>query len=234
MGRYGEKNDSVVRGVNGGMMMNEPETDDYYNRLYKPIEGYNDNILEIGCGYGHFSNFIWNKRRFIVSLDINKSNIVNARQLYPHLNFCQGDAQKLPFADKSFDIVVSIETFEHLPDIKSHLSEVCRILNDEGIYLLKTPNVLWDTPYWIIFRKWSYKQLKKPGNHISTQTYFGLKRILTQHGFKVTFVSFNQICKIRKKKLVSRFFFVAFEKSYGYLPFFLQPPLFCMAKKTTK
>lgn len=211
--------------------MKEPETDDYYNRLYKPVEYYNGNILEIGCGYGHFSNFIWNKKRFIVSLDINRSNIVNAKQLYPNLTLCQGDAEKLPFTDNSFDIVVSIETFEHLTNIKSHLLEVRRILTDEGIYLLKTPNKLWDTPYWLIFRKWSYKELKKPGNHISTKTYFGLKRILTQHGFKVTFVSFNQISKIRKKKLISRIIFCLFENLHGYLPFFLQLPLFCVAKK---
>ena len=212
--------------------MTEPQTDDYYTKLYEPIEHYGGNILEIGCGDGHFSNFILNKNIDIISLDINRSSLINAKQCYPNLSVIQGDAEQLPFPDSFFDIIVSIECFEHLSNIDSHLLEVHRVLANEGVYLIKTPNKLWDTPYWMIFHGASYKDLKSPGSHISTQTSFELKNILAKHGFEPNFMSFNLMVQRRKRKLLSRFVFTIFERTYGHLPFFLQPPLFCIAKKS--
>jgi len=52
----------------------------------------------------------------------------------------QGDAQNLPFADDSFDVVVSCETIEHLPDVKSAVREMHRVTRPGGKLLLTTPN----------------------------------------------------------------------------------------------
>ena len=54
--------------------------------------------------------------------------------------FVQGDAQNLPFADQSFDLVVSCETIEHVPDVEAALREFWRIARHGGRLLLTTPN----------------------------------------------------------------------------------------------
>jgi ubiquinone/menaquinone biosynthesis C-methylase UbiE len=54
----------------------------------------------------------------------------------------QGDAQQLPFADRSFDIVISCETIEHVPDAQGALNEMYRVTQPGGRLFLTTPNYL--------------------------------------------------------------------------------------------
>ena len=161
---------------------------DFHNMLFNPIEKHSGCILEVGSGGGHLSNYIHTKGRSIVSLDINGLKLVKVKQTYPNLNLIRGDAQNLPFSDNSFDILISVENLEHLSDVNQHISEVKRVLKPTGIFLIKTPNKILDTPYWLIIKRASYKELKKAGNHISTQTYWELKGLLENNGFNVVFL----------------------------------------------
>ncbi|HUF54169.1 MAG TPA: methyltransferase domain-containing protein [Dehalococcoidia bacterium] len=54
--------------------------------------------------------------------------------------FIIGDAARLPFADASFDVVVSFETIEHVPDPMLMLHEIKRVLKPEGLLVVSTPN----------------------------------------------------------------------------------------------
>src|SRR5215472_3336162 len=58
----------------------------------------------------------------------------------PLARLVQGDAQRLPFADSSFDIVVSCETIEHVPLVQAAISEMYRITRPGGKLFLTTPN----------------------------------------------------------------------------------------------
>lgn len=49
------------------------------------------------------------------------------------------DAMQLSFDDGSFDIIVSNDVFEHVPDIAKTLGEACRVLKRNGILLLSMP-----------------------------------------------------------------------------------------------
>ncbi len=183
------------------------EFNDFHNMLLNPIEKYSGNILEVGCGDGHLSNYIHIKGRSIVSLDINDLKLSKAKQTYPNLNLIQGDAQNLPFSDNSFDIIISIENFEHLPDVNQHLFEVKRVLKSNGIFLIKTPNKIWDTPYWLI------------------------KELLEMNGFDVTFLNVNYLHPSRKTNKHYYIFSNIFKYLNLYLPFYFKFSLFCIAVK---
>ena len=49
------------------------------------------------------------------------------------------DVQALPFADQSFDLVVSSETFEHVPDPWLGFSEIYRVLRPGGVHAFTIP-----------------------------------------------------------------------------------------------
>ena len=210
-------------------------SDNFYDMLFNPIKKHNGSILEVGCGKGTLSDYIHTMGRSIVSLDIDGLELAKAKQTYPHLKLIQGDAQNLPFSDNSFDILISIENFEHLPDVDQHLFEVKRVLKPNGILLIKTPNKIWDTPYWLIIKRWTYKELKKPGCHISTQTYYELKKLLENHGFNVTFLTINALHPDSllhpSRRQNERYNILAGCLSYinYYLPNYFKFGLFCVA-----
>ena len=100
--------------------------------------------LDIACGSGYGSNYLKQQgARLVVGGDISIEAIESAKQ------FCEGkegigfvplDATKLPFANDSFEAIVSIETLEHLPQHDKFLQECRRVLKDGGIFICSTPN----------------------------------------------------------------------------------------------
>jgi SAM-dependent methyltransferase len=49
----------------------------------------------------------------------------------------------LPFDDAAFDVVESMDVVEHVPDPRTYLAELRRVLAPGGLILLVTPNRLW-------------------------------------------------------------------------------------------
>jgi len=103
-------------------------------------------ILEVACGRGGFSNELARAGACVTGCDFSfvavrvasaKLREANHR---PLVTFIQGDAQNLPFGDDSFDVVISCETIEHLPDASSALREMWRVSRPGGKLLLTTPN----------------------------------------------------------------------------------------------
>jgi SAM-dependent methyltransferase len=55
----------------------------------------------------------------------------------------------LPFDDQSFDFVISYETIEHVYEYNKFVSELYRLLTDEGILILTCPNIAWEWVHWL-------------------------------------------------------------------------------------
>lgn len=106
--------------------------------------------LDIACGSGYGSDYlVRNGARMVVGGDISKDGIEYARTQYTQdgLYFLLTDAQQLPFRDEGFDVVVRLETIEHLKDPGQFLSECYRVLRPSGRLILSTPNkAIYDHP----------------------------------------------------------------------------------------
>src|SRR3546814_7009494 len=76
--------------------------------------------LEVGCGRGGGASYVarYLKPRSLVGLDIADRAIEFCRRRHaaPGLSFVSGDAQKLPFPDESFDVVLNVESSGSYPD----------------------------------------------------------------------------------------------------------------------
>ena len=128
--------------------------------------------------------------------------------------------------------MVSIDLIEHLFDQNSHFKEVNRILKDDGLYIIKTPNKIYDLlvniPYFMIVGKVKYSKLKE--THPSARTLFGLKKLLEKYNFHVDFYSLGRLSQIQRAKLgkISK----CVEKVvFSYFPLCLQPSFLCIGKK---
>jgi len=78
-------------------------------------------------------------------VDLSPQAVAHARQAYASLanvEFVEASCTKMPFADASFDLVVSFETLEHIEAQRQFLDEVARVLRPGGVFLLSCPNKL--------------------------------------------------------------------------------------------
>ena len=140
------------------------------------------NILDIGTGSGHIAQDIGKKCKSTTSVDINDERIVKSGFKFKKVN-----DEHLPFADNSFDVVISNHVIEHIPNQKVHISEIHRVLKKEGILYLATPNKHWivDPHYklplisWFSRRSSSFylKLLKNKSWDIYPLSYKNLKEL---------------------------------------------------------
>jgi len=103
-------------------------------------------ILEVACGRGGFVRQMALGGAHVIGCDFSFAALKAAStKLFsadrpPMAVLVQGDAQNLPFADNSFDVVVSCETIEHLPQVQAAISEMFRVTRPGGRLFLTTPN----------------------------------------------------------------------------------------------
>ena len=112
-----------------------------YNFASKFVNGMK--ILDIACGTGYGSNILFNSGgKVVYGCDISSDAIEYAKKKYgkESINFETMNATNLDFPDNEFDCVVSFETIEHISDYKLVLKEFHRVLKNDGILIISTPN----------------------------------------------------------------------------------------------
>jgi len=100
-------------------------------------------VLDIACGEGYGSALIARHAAHVTGADISPPTIAHARARYAgdaKLDFREADCAALPFADASFDVVVSFETLEHIAAQEAFLDEIRRVLRPEGLVVISCPN----------------------------------------------------------------------------------------------
>ncbi|OGH92246.1 MAG: hypothetical protein A2534_04980 [Candidatus Magasanikbacteria bacterium RIFOXYD2_FULL_39_9] len=99
-------------------------------------------VLDIGCGSGHGSNKLAAKFKKVYAVDVSEDALAYAKENWsaPNIEFIVGSGTSIPFPDNSFDIVASFEVFEHIEDWKKFLSEIKRVLKNNGRLFMSTPN----------------------------------------------------------------------------------------------
>lgn len=102
-------------------------------------------ILDMGCGTGIISQEM-GEHGHVVSLDYAEEALRFCRlRRLPRL--LRGDGQALPFAAGSFDVVLALDTIEHVPDDAEAVREMRRVLKPDGLLILNVPalRLLWSS-----------------------------------------------------------------------------------------
>lgn len=100
-------------------------------------------VLDIACGegYGSYLMSTWGAKQ-IEAVDISQETINKASKQFAatNINYICHEAERLHYQDATFDLIVSLETMEHLEDPNSFFNEIKRVLKPNGTLILSCPN----------------------------------------------------------------------------------------------
>lgn len=146
-------------------------------------------VLEVGCGDGYFVSRVlaepfWSS---YVGIDLSLSKLEQFRARIGGSRALAADAETLPLAAESFDLVLCFETLEHLPDPGATLREIHRVLRPRGVLVLSTPYV---SPLQLWGKRWLGRLLPFLASanglheHLQEFTARRLQRLLRGNGFE--------------------------------------------------
>jgi len=150
----------------------------FFNALDSMLDGMNPSlIVEVGAGEGHVTGRL--AERFpeadVVGLDLQDDALLDEwTKLGVPMFF--GDATRLPFADRSVDLIVGLEVLEHIPQPERALAEIARVGRTA---VLSVPN----EPIWRVGNVARGRYLRDFGNtpgHINHWSSRGFNKFVGQ------------------------------------------------------
>lgn len=97
-------------------------------------------ILDVGCGNGNLFSFLSNEQYELFGIDFSENMIAEAKKYFSEkASFFVADAEELPFADNTIDIITCNASFHHYVHPNTVLAEMKRVLKDGGKLLIGDP-----------------------------------------------------------------------------------------------
>ncbi|MBM3222987.1 MAG: class I SAM-dependent methyltransferase [Candidatus Tectomicrobia bacterium] len=98
-------------------------------------------VLDVATGTGHNALSFAPHVRQVIGLDLTAPMLAEAcglaqKRALHNVRFFQGDSERLPFADASFDVVTCRVAPHHFPDVASAIREMARVCRPEGCIAL--------------------------------------------------------------------------------------------------
>jgi SAM-dependent methyltransferase len=99
-------------------------------------------VLDVGTGPGYVAQRAAERGAVATGVDIADKVVALARRRHPGIRFVHGDAEELPFAERSFDVLVCNFAINHLPRPERAVREFARVVVPGGGIALSA----WDVP----------------------------------------------------------------------------------------
>lgn len=151
----------------------------FYNELLTE-DITNKKLLDAGCGTGWFSKYACDRNALVTSMDLGEG-LLGRVATKCNSERVVGSILEIPFAENTFDIVVSSEVIEHTPDPKRAISELFRVLKPGGTLVLSVPNKFWYFSIWIANKL----KLRPYDGYENWQGWNELKKCLLSNGFEI-------------------------------------------------
>ena len=113
-----------------------------YDKMYELIRPIvrHKTVLELATGTGLITKHIVNAAAHIEATDASPEMIAEAKRdnRSAKLHFSVQDMFRLPYADKSFDVVIVSNALHIVPQPEKALAEIRRVLKDDGVLIAPT------------------------------------------------------------------------------------------------
>ena len=152
-------------------------------------------FLDAGAGFGRHAFEAARQGATVFALDWAQEEVVGTRNTFgamieareiPTVTYggaLRGDATRLPFADATFDTVVTSEVLEHIQDDVTAIKELHRVLKPGGTLGVTVPTWLPEKINWMLSDE--YHAPKSPGGHVRIYSATELKAKLRAAGLDV-------------------------------------------------
>ena len=170
-------------------LVGEPITATQLGRLYHRYKwaaerSVGADVVECGCGTGPGLGLLASRARSFAAGDFSPFMVEAARRHYgSRFPISQFDAQELPFAAQSKDVILLFEAIYYIPDAARFIAECARVLRADGRILIVTVN-----KDQVDFH---------PSAH--SVRYYGvveLRELLAAHGFKASFSAIEPVAEV--------------------------------------
>ena len=149
-------------------------------------------ILDIGCATGILLMLAQKEKWDVYGVEISEFAIEYAKKRF-NLNLFKGTLKEARYLNNFFDVVVMDNVIEHLPDPLSGLEEINRILKDNGLLYVVTPNIKSSFAH-VVGKRWL---LLKPDEHLYYFSPKTIKKMLENKGFKLIKIeSIGKVCSL--------------------------------------
>lgn len=121
-----------------------------------------ETILDLGSGPGAYYPYLSRRYPGITYHGLDRSGAMLTNHPAPN-NLLQADAQQLPYADSSFDVVMANHMLYHIPDIDAAVREIKRVLKPSGVLVASTNSIQTMPEFQALFHR-GLLLLSTPGN----------------------------------------------------------------------
>ncbi|MFM2182371.1 MAG: hypothetical protein RJB61_665 [Actinomycetota bacterium] len=154
-----------------------------------------DLVLDAGAGFGRHAFELARRGADVVALDYAADEVTATRGTFGamveageipverYVGVLQGDATRLPFADSSFDRVITSEVLEHIQHDVDAIGELARVLRPGGTFAATVPAWLPEKVNWMLSDE--YHAPKAAGGHVRIYSATELRAKLRTAGLRV-------------------------------------------------
>lgn len=174
-------------------------TKEYFNKPIKEIY-----VLDVGSGSGEISFELEKYFKKVVGVEpfkpIFRQSVINKKRIGSRVEFYNNLIENFNY-DHRFDLVVSLTTLEHMPNVEKSFKKILSLMNKGGIIYLTCPNRLWpyENHYKLFLLSWLpiklanyYIRLTGKGDSYEdsaySKTYFGIKKLFSKLACKYQFI----------------------------------------------
>jgi SAM-dependent methyltransferase len=132
-------------------------------------------FLDIGCGDMRLRRFVPSDSWYnALDLELSEFHIIRVLRDEQNVNIVLASATEIPVLSSTVSLIVSTETFEHIPEIEKAIQEIYRIATSDARVICSIPN------------NYCYKYVKKGphGGHINNWTYEGFIKYMESNHFE--------------------------------------------------